>query len=523
MSEHRIEYQAIQVNQWLPEWEKVQIDSPLRREPPRAFFLFSVPAIQLLSLSGVNRRSTRNRTLGNIDLGIQRTHDRERSDEISRYVQFGFPASSPKVRPERLRTEHHLRMPGWLANSIVANIVLPGEERDGRQLLENDAITVRTNDLSGSPRIILPESYDLTSNWQPTGCPPIDIIDGQHRLLAFQDNAIRQSLNIDKFELPVVAFVGLDLAWQAYLFWIINIRPKKINASLAFDLYPLLRTQEWLEETEGPSIYRETRSQELVETLWAHPKSPWHNRINMLGETGLRGVTQASWIRSLMNSFIKSGRTRAGSTGGLFGSEITHPGSVLMWSRSQQASFLVMLWTELWNSVKTSQAPWAQSLRRGKTTTSVMSVRDPAFSGAHTLLNTDQGVRAFLQVSNDLCYRNAGRLRLSSWRGAEVEDDSQALALDEDVVTAHLKSLDTEPVRFFVIEFCKDLSEYDWRSASAPELSEDERMLKSRFRGSGGYKQLRVDLLKHLANYSSDAALTANDLLVGMGYLDDDE
>ena len=40
MSEHRIEYQAIQVNQWLPEWEKVQIDSPLRREPPRAFFLF---------------------------------------------------------------------------------------------------------------------------------------------------------------------------------------------------------------------------------------------------------------------------------------------------------------------------------------------------------------------------------------------------------------------------------------------------------------------------------------------------
>ena len=30
----------------------------------------------------------------------------------------------------------------------------------------------------------------------------------------------------DDFELPVVAFVGLDLSWQAYLFYTINIKPK---------------------------------------------------------------------------------------------------------------------------------------------------------------------------------------------------------------------------------------------------------------------------------------------------------
>ena len=35
--------------------------------------------------------------------------------------------------------------------------------------------------------------------------PPIEIIDGQHRLLAFEESA-----GLEGFELPVVAFYGLD-------------------------------------------------------------------------------------------------------------------------------------------------------------------------------------------------------------------------------------------------------------------------------------------------------------------------
>jgi hypothetical protein len=49
----------------------------------------------------------------------------------------------------------------------------------------------------------------------------------------------------------LVAFHGLDLSWQAYLFWTINIKPKRINPSLAFDLYPLLRSENWLDKAEG--------------------------------------------------------------------------------------------------------------------------------------------------------------------------------------------------------------------------------------------------------------------------------
>ena len=47
------------------------------------------------------------------------------------------------------------------------------------------------------------------------------VVDGQHRLWAFDP-----SENLD-FEIPVVAYHGLDVSWQAYLFWVINIKPKK--------------------------------------------------------------------------------------------------------------------------------------------------------------------------------------------------------------------------------------------------------------------------------------------------------
>ena len=108
---------------------------------------------------------------------------------------------------------------------------------------------------------------------------PIEIIDGQHRLFAFEETD-----EIDgHFEFPLVLFENIDISWQAYLFWTINVRPRRINPSMAYDLYPLLRTTEWLERVEGPVTYRETRSQELTEALWSHPESPWQKRIGMLG------------------------------------------------------------------------------------------------------------------------------------------------------------------------------------------------------------------------------------------------
>jgi hypothetical protein len=165
------------------------------------------------------------------------------------------------------------------------------------------------------------------------------------------------------FQLPVVAFHGLDISWQAYLFYTINIKPKRINPSLAFDLYPLLRAEDWLERAEEHVVYRDTRSQELTEALWSYPESPWYDRINMLGERGSKTVTQNAWIRALTASFVKAWESRGGRTGGLFGERFGKKEEVLRWSRAQQAAFLISSWSVLREAINRSNADWVKDLR----------------------------------------------------------------------------------------------------------------------------------------------------------------
>jgi hypothetical protein len=167
----------------------------------------------------------------------------------------------------------------------------------------------------------------------------------------------------------VVAFYGLDHGWQAYLFWSVNITPKKINRSLAFDLYPLLRQQTWLDRFAGHSIYRETRCQELVEALWSHPESPWHQRINMLGETKDQreykgpAVSQAAWVRSLMATFVKQWEGTGTRIGGLFGARPSTDEPMLPWYRPMQAAMLIFAGNSLRHHVKLTKAKWAEHLR----------------------------------------------------------------------------------------------------------------------------------------------------------------
>jgi DGQHR domain-containing protein len=302
---------VIKVHQWLRGWNKIDFsEKEYRRRPEPCFFLFSLSAVHLRSLSGISRRQASNLTPRAADLGIQREHDPERSDEIGRFVEFGFPWSTLSEVRRRSSEFHDLRKPGWLPTAIVINILREKDERDGNTVVAKDLIKViETTD---GCRLELPYA-DWSPEWRPTGIPPLEVIDGQHRLWAFNEKSDAD------FELPVVAFHGLDTSWQAYLFWTINIKPKRINASLAFDLYPLLRSEDWLDRGEGHSVYRETRSQELTEALWSHPDSPWYDRINMLGERKNPWVSQSAWVRSLMATFVKRWISRS-KVGGLFGS-----------------------------------------------------------------------------------------------------------------------------------------------------------------------------------------------------------
>jgi len=502
---NRREIMALKVHQWLDEWDGVRYDRKKnRRKPGRWFYLFTLPAFELRKLCGIERRTTAGRLPRSKDPGIQRRHDEARSRLIESYVQFGFPWSDLSESQRRKNEYEDLRMPGWLPTAIVVNILRPGEKRGGKELAPEDAIEVDDRSDDGlSARIYVPRRKGGIRGSSPD---PLEIIDGQHRLYAFQDQPRKGD-----YDLPVVAFHGLDLSFRAYLFYTINIKPKRINTSLAFDMYPLLRTEDWLEHFEGPSIYREARAQELVEILWSYGESPWYGWINMLGEPGLsKGwVRQAAWIRSLLATFIKKWDSSQSRIGGLFGAPAGHDKQVIPWSRPEQAAFLILIGQRLRDAISNCKEDWAESLRKEVEQLPLeFASYDKAFYSSHSLLNTDQGIRGILYVTNDLCYVRADKLNLFSW-------DSKIDSVDSDAekVRRALKSFGRAKVAAFIDKIASALAKYDWRTSSALGLREEQRRYKAGFRGSGGYRMLREELLKHLACERNDAGEAAREVI----------
>jgi DGQHR domain-containing protein len=500
---------ALTVNQWLPGWEKIDFNADEHRmKPEKHFYLISLAARELRSLSGISRRVATNAAPRTEDLGIQRQHDPERSEEIGRFVEFGFPWSTLSEAKRASAEFNDLRKPGWLPTAIVLNILTKGATRNGTTIADEDLASIV--EVDGQPRLQLPYE-EWSADWTPANLPPFEVIDGQHRLWAF-DSASK----LKDFQLPVVAFVGLDISWQAYLFWTINIKPKRINPSLAFDLYPLLRNEDWLDRAEGHLIYRETRAQELTEILWSYPDSPWYDRINMLGERQNRWVTQSAWIKSLTASFIRSWDRRSRTSGGLFGGRSKHEGEVLGWSRAQQAAFLIFAWREFANAVAASNETWAKDLRHPPMVDGVKAPRpddlksndDLAFFGTHSLITTDQGVRGFLQVVNDLFYYRASSLKLNTWL-----PDERSSTKPIEAVKISLNSLADQNFASFVTSIGNALASFDWRTSSTPNLEEQTRREKLVFRGSGGYKELRTQLLEHLTSVEGDLGAAAKHLL----------
>ena len=315
-------------------------------------------------------------------------------------------------------------------------------------------------------------------------------------------------LAVDGYQIPVVAFHGLDRSWQAYLFYTINISPKRINLSLAYDLYPLLRIEDWLEKFDGHSVYRESRAQELTEALWSYKASTWYQRINMLGERGMKMVSQASWVRSLLATFVKSWEGKGVKIGGLFGAPVGEHSLVLPWSRAQQAAFLINAWTRLAIAIDEIAPEWARELDNGEPE----SLSAIAMESTDSMLNSDMGVRAFLYILNDLCFVRATQLQLSNW-----EEELGSSATSDVAISSALASLGVQPVAEFITQTTMALAQYDWRSSKASNLTTDERQAKARFRGSGGYRELRQELLQHIAKFDDPAGRAASEVLARLG------
>lgn len=492
------EIMALKVNQWLNEWEKVDYNEEFRKKPEERFYLFSLSAEKLRRLSGIHRREDGGRKQETINTNIQRRHEPKRSQNIHQYIKYGFPWSDLSETQRKNEKFNDLRKPGWLPTAIVLNILKEDDKRDDKKVEKKDLITVRETD-NNLISIILPEDSHK-KNWKPTSLTPIEIIDGQHRLWAFDKDPLDEN-----YELPVVAFYGLDLSWQAYLFYTINIKPKRINPSMAYDLYPLLRTEDWLDKFEGHKIYRETRAQEITQTLWSDPKSVWYHRINMLGDSGVSQITQSSWIRALLKTFIKVHEGKGVKLGGLFGAPVGEDKIVIPWKRNQQAAFVIKIWNEMEKEVSKCKYKWAKRLRDFKYKKEIKG--DAAFYGPHTLLNNDQGITVVLNIANDLFYKKAKDLNLKGW----VYEDSEK----KDVLSSFEEN---KKIIKFMKDITKSLVKFDWISSGFEKLSDKEKTEKLVFRGGSGYKEFRKQILKHLMKESGDLKKYSREIYKDLKY-----
>lgn len=482
------EIKALKVNQWLNDWDDIDFKSPMRKKPQPYFLLFKIDARLLKKISDVHRRKVD--TSRQKDGFVQRARNEKRTEEIKKYIEGGFPWSTIKKEEQNSPGNEDLKMPGILPTAIIANIIGEGEKRGVNQIKKGDLIRIKNED-EDFPTIVIPDKA-FDDNWLPE-VKPIEIIDGQHRLWAFDENDPVSG----NYEVPVVAYYNLDRSWQAYLFYTINIKPVKINVSLGFDLYPLLRTQQWLEKSkDGIIAYRENRAQEIVEVLWSFKQSPWKDRINMIGEGGGPTMSQASFIRSLTSSFLRNVRN---NSGGLFGDVLTGKNDqVIDWNRAQQAAFIILLWQQIELAAKNCKMEWANKLRLGS-----IEEENAPFTSKNSMLARDQGVRGISMFANDFFYQAANSSEWDFNKFIWEEELDESLLSDYSLTVALELFRDDKKFIKLIKDFSGELMEFDWRTTSADFESDDERNNQMRFKGGSGYSEITDDLSKIFRRSSS--------------------
>ena len=131
------------------------------------------------------------------------------------------------------------------------------------------------------------------------------------------------------------------------------------------------------------------------------------------------------------------------------------------------------------------------------------------------MLATDQGVRGFLQVCNDVSYQSRNDISFDEWQRTT---SAEATNIPEVSETLEQLRLETQ-ISDFIGRLTSDISTFDWRSAVTPDLPTEVESFQSRFRGGSGYRQVRLQLLLHLVkNGSAEIATSANAVAEALGY-----
>ena len=196
---------AIRVRQWLPNWDSIQFDPRSQQTQPQPyFFLCSIKARDLKALTGVYRRSTRGGLARAKDPNVQRGHEEARSQAIREFVKYGYPWCEMTDSRRSSPSAKNLQKPGWLPTAILINILPENATRNDRRIAADDLMhVVEEGDVA---LIQYPKGYK-NADWTPKSVFPLEVIDGQHRLWAFDGFDPG-----DDYELPVVAFIDFLIA-----------------------------------------------------------------------------------------------------------------------------------------------------------------------------------------------------------------------------------------------------------------------------------------------------------------------
>lgn len=165
-------------------------------QPFGTFFITKIKAKQLLEISFPNKLRIINQE-GKLE-GNQREQQGKRIKEIANYintVECAFPNS----------------------------IILAANWSEDGDIVENEAIRWTLQKVSEDVfTLIIPTASKLAS-----------IIDGQHRLYGFEN------VDDEKKEMELTCSIYFDLpsSFQAYIFATINFNQKKVDKSLAYELY----------------------------------------------------------------------------------------------------------------------------------------------------------------------------------------------------------------------------------------------------------------------------------------------
>jgi hypothetical protein len=162
------------------------------------------------------------------------------------------------------------------------------------------------------------------------------------------------------------------------------------------------------------------------------------------------------------------------------------------------------MWNQVADAVRRTRAEWAEALRAEQQPLAIDRKDDLAFVSKYSLFTTDPGVRGILAITNDLCYVRSKELELAKWRAPD-----EASATDHPAVTRAMGSLARLPLASYLKGLAAGLAKYDWRTSAAPKLSAQQQRDKRALRGSGGYRQMRLDLLGLLAHEKGEVGAAA--------------